>query len=194
MKVQRVVALVAGALVAGLTLGWAATGIAATVAPTPASQGAPCGTGLRLGDAMRESGSRLLDIVAKLTGLSTDEVVAERQAGKTYAEIAASKNVSADAVVNEAVAARQAAVAAAVAAGTITQEQADAALAQMQDRMTDRLQSTNVNCSGEGAGSCGAGNGGMMRRGGGSCDGSGQRMGGQGMGGQACGGACAVTQ
>lgn len=176
MNGKRVVALVAGALVAGLTLGWAATGIAATVAPNTSSAAA-CGGQLGLGATMRESGSRLLDIVADLTGLGTDEVVAQRQDGKSFSEIAEGANVSSDQVVDAATAAREAAVADAVASGQITQEQADAALAAMESRITDRVQSTNTNCDGTGSG----GGRGMM--------------GGNGGGrGQGCGGTCAVTQ
>lgn len=171
MKARYALTLTAVGLIAGLTLGWAATGIAATPAP---ADGPSAGLHLRLGDAMRASGTRLLDIVASLTGMSTDDVIKARQAGQTFSEIAASKGVSEDAVVNEALAARKAAIAERVAAGDITQEQADAALANMESRLTSKVQTANPDCTGAADGSCGQG----RRQG----QGRGQGRGGMGVG------------
>ncbi len=91
MNAKRIAALVAAALVMGLVAG----NVASSFAATATSPSAGSGAGLRLGVAMRDSGGRLLDVVAKLTGTSTEAVVAERQAGKTYTQIAAAKNVKA---------------------------------------------------------------------------------------------------
>ena len=66
MNAKRITALVAAALVMGLVAGNVASSFAATA--TTANAGT--GTGLRLGVAMRDSGGRLLDVVAKLTGTS----------------------------------------------------------------------------------------------------------------------------
>ena len=66
-------------------------------APSTSSVSAACGSlGLQLGSTMRESGGRLLDVVAKLTGKTTADVTAERQAGKTFTQIAAENDVSSD--------------------------------------------------------------------------------------------------
>ena len=97
MNAKRISALVAAALVMGLVAGNVASSFAATTATTTGS-----GAALRLGATMRDSGGRLLDVVAKLTGTSTEAVVTERQAGKTYTQIAAAKGISSAAVVDEA--------------------------------------------------------------------------------------------
>jgi hypothetical protein len=129
---------------------------------------------------MRDAGGRMVDVVAKLTGLSVDEIRTKRAAGESLASIAKGKGISADQVVAQALTVRKTVLDAKVKDGTITQAQEDAALANMKTRLTDR-----VNNSAAGGG-CGAGGG--MGRGG--------RGGGAGMGG-ACGGACTqapVTQ
>ena len=150
MNKKRVAAAVAGALVAGVVMGSAVSGFAASKSSPPTSATT---TGLRLGASMRQSGARLLDVVAKLTGLTTGEVAAERKAGKTFTQIAATKNVDASAVVAEAINARQELLSTKVKDGTITQAQSDAALAKMKARLTSRVDSTNPNCTGAGAGS-----------------------------------------
>lgn len=177
MRKRYAVTLMAVGLIAGLTLGWAATGIAATAPSEPAA--ATRGMQLRLGATMRESGSRILDIVARLTGLSTDEVIALRQSGKTFSEIASSEGVSEAALVSEVIDSRKAALAERVAAGDITQDQADAALANMESRLTSKVQTANPDCTSEGGARGGQGRGQGMGRGqgGGSCGGSGAGLG-----------------
>ena len=70
--------------------------------------------------------------MAKLTGQTTAQVYTQRAAGKSFADIASAKGISADKVASDALAARKTALAAAVKAGTITQAQADTMLARMQ--------------------------------------------------------------
>ena len=152
MNAKRITALVAAALVMGLVAGNVVSSFAATATTTSAGSG----TGLRLGVAMRDSGGRLLDVVAKLTGTSTGAVVAERQAGKTYTQIAAAKNIKASAVVDEALKVRTTVLTAKVKSGAITQAQADAALANMKTRLTERVSSVNTSCDGTGSGLGGA--------------------------------------
>jgi hypothetical protein len=173
VKRTRLVAMVAGALVAGIVLGSVASGYAAVTSGSPAnSAAAACtGLGLRLGATMRDSGGRLLDVVAKLTGKTTAAVVAERQAGKTFAQIAADKGVSQTAVVDATLKVRQDTLATKVKAGAITQTQADTALSRMKTRLADRVTSTNSACDGSGAGSGGQGRG--AGRGGNGCGGGG---------------------
>jgi hypothetical protein len=178
MNTKRITALVAAALVLGLVAG----NVGSSFAATATSPSAGSATGLRLGVAMRESGGRLLDVVAKLTGTSTDAVVAERQAGKTYTQIAAAKNVKAATVVEEALKVRTTVLTAKVKNGAITQAQADAAAATMKARLTERVGSVNTSCDGTGSGSGGRGMGRGMGGGGGA---------GRGMGG---GANCTVAQ
>jgi hypothetical protein len=178
MNAKRITALVAAALVLGLVAGNVASSFAAT--PTTS---APTSAALRLGATMRESGGRLLDVVAKLTGSTTSAVVAERQAGKTFTQIAAAKNISSSAVVEEALKVRATVLTEKVRSGAITQAQADAAAANMKTRLTTRVDSVNTSCDGTGSGSgADGGKGGGM---------GGGRGAGRGMGG---GGNCTVTQ
>jgi len=173
MKSGRIAALVAAALVAGVVVGNAASGFAA--APPATTTGTnTAGMGMRLGTAMRDAGGRLADAVAKLTGMSVEEVQAKREAGTSFADVASAKGVSAEKVVDQTLAVRKTVLSAKVKDGAITQDQADAALDRMQDRLTDRVKSTDASCDGTG------GNGGGM--------GGGGR--GAGRGGAGCGGAC----
>jgi len=172
----KIFAFVAGALVAGAVLGSVTSGYAATTGSTTTNPAvAACaGLGLRMGSAVRDGGGRLLDVVAKLTGKTTDEVTAERQAGKTMAQIGAEKNVSETAIVDSALKVRADVLAAKVKSGAITQSQADAALSTMKTRLSDRVTSTSTGCDGAGNR---AGNGGGGRGiGGGGCGGAGCGM------------------
>ncbi|MGV8083460.1 MAG: hypothetical protein AB2L09_07505 [Coriobacteriia bacterium] len=181
MNKKRAVALIASVAIAAVVLGTAAIGFAATttVPNAPASATCPAaGAGLRMGPVIRDSGGRLIDIVAKLTGKSIDAIVADRQAGKTLAQIAEEDGVSTSAVVDEALKVREQLLAEQVASGRITQEQADAVLEQMQTRLTEQLETQNTACTGAGAGS-GAGRGAGAGAGGG-------RGAGRGMGYGAC--------
>ena len=180
MTRTKFLAFVAGALVAGAVLGSVTSGYAATTGTTTTnSAAAACSNlGLRMGSAMRDSGGRLLDVVAKLTGKTTAEVTAERAAGKTFAVIAADKGVSQAAVVDSALKIRQDALSAKVKAGSITQAQADAALGNMKTRLADRVTSTNTQCGtggaggGQGSGGCGTGGGAGNGAGCGNCAGN----------------------
>jgi hypothetical protein len=84
-------------------------------------------------------GESLVDALAEVTGLSLDEVIAELDAGKTYAEIAEAQGISVDAVVEEYLSERVAALEEAVADGRFSQEQADLMLAEMTEHVTEHL-------------------------------------------------------
>ncbi len=176
MNKSKVLALVSAGLVAGLVLGSVGVSYAAT---DTTSTSPLLGTGARMGAAIRGAGARLIDIVADLTGLSVDEVQAQRAEGNSVADIAEANGVSAEAVVSEALAARKAILDAKVADGVITQEQADAAYEQMTERVTDRVSTDEVGRPAwAGAGSATGGRGGMGGRGGSGV----------------CGGTCTVTE
>jgi len=128
---------------------------------------------------VRDAGGRLLDVVAKLTGLTEEDVAAKRAAGQSIAQIAKDEGVSSDKVVDEALKVREQLLAEKVKDGTITQAQADQALATMKTRLTERVDSTAACGSG---GGCGMGGGG---RGMGGGRGAGRGAGGCGTG--ACG-------
>ena len=112
-----------------------------------------------------------LDIVAELTGLSVEEVQAQRAEGNSAAEIAEANGVATEDVVSEALAARKAILDAKVDDGTITQEQADAAYERMSERVTERVsteESGRPSWAGAGSAS-GRGMGGGRGAGDGSC-------------------------
>ena len=181
MKRKRLYAGVTGALVAGLILVSASVTLAAPPATAGTGTGnadvvTTCGNlGLRLGTTIRDGGGRLLDVVASLSGKSTEDIQAARQAGQTFTQIAADNGVDTQAVVGEAMKVRTQLLDAKVADGSITQDQADTALAAMQTRVTERLQSVNTDC--------GTGTGCGMENGQGQGQGRGQ---GGGMGGGRC--------
>lgn len=184
MKQGKAAALIIAALVLGLVTGGVVTGGAAP-APEATSTATAQGLGLKLGAAMRDAGGRLSDVVAKLTGQEAAEVVEQRQAGTSFADIAKKYDVTGDQVVAEAIAVRKQMLDSKVDAGALTQDQATAALDRMKTRLTERVEATDESCTG-------AGGGGMRR---GARDGSGGGMGGGGMGrgGAGCGGACTTA-
>lgn len=177
MKTSKAVALALAALVLGLVVGNVAVGFAATTSDTATTTGGVAGACLRLGGAMRDAGGRLVDVVAKLTDQTPEAVTEQREAGKTFAQIADANDVEAATVVAEALKVREQVLADRVADGSITQDQADLALERMESRLTDRVNSADA-CNGAGAGAgggaCGGGGGGMMggrgRGGAGGCN------------------------
>jgi hypothetical protein len=175
--------LVAGGVVLALALGSLGVAVAAPSTSTTGTAGG--GLGLRLGATMRQAGATLADTVAKLTGQPVADVRAARSAGASFESIAAKKSVSASQLVEQTLAARKAALDTLVKSGRITQAQADAALANMKTRLTERVSATGAtNCNGQGGGrgaGCGSGGGGCGMGGGG------RGQGGGGCGGGGCG-------
>ena len=174
MNRKRAIALAAATLVAGLVIGNMASAFAARNAEAPRSnqtrtQAACEGTGARIGPMMRDAGGRLADIVANLTGLSADEVAAQRADGESIADVGASAGVSSDAIVNAALEARTAALDEMVAAGSITQEQADVMIDRMSDRLAERVTSTETGPNGCGTGGGRGFGGGGRGQGSGAC-------------------------
>ena len=153
MNSKRAIALASATLVAGLVVGNISGAFAAR--PVAGSADAPtaaCESGLRIGPMIRDAGGRMHDILANLTGLSADEVREQRTSGASAAEIAESAGVRVDAVVGAALDARENALDDAVAAGTLTREQADAALERMRERVAERVNSTETGRQGGGMG------------------------------------------
>ena len=176
MKSSKSIALVALGLTAGLVLGSVGVSFAAT--ETTSTNPVVC-AGAKMGQSIRDAGARLVDVVAELTGLSAEEVQAERAAGKSAADIAEANGSSAEEVVSTALEARKALLDEKVADGTITQEQADLMYDRMTERVTERV-STDESGRPSWAGQGGGMGGGRGGRG--------------GMGGQGACGDCTVTQ
>jgi hypothetical protein len=95
---------------------------------------------------MADAGARLRDTVARLTGLSSEEIAEQRSAGKSIADIAAAEGVSTEELTDATLDARKTALDELVADGAITQAQADNMLTHMSDRITERITSTDTGC------------------------------------------------
>lgn len=84
------------------------------------------------------------DEVESLLGLTEDQIQAERQAGKSLAQIAASKGISEQALVTTILNAKKADLDAQVAAGSLTQDRADAMYARMQTQVAAAVNRTTT--------------------------------------------------
>lgn len=105
------------------------------------AQGPRGGPGGCAGCAMGFGGTdhSLVTIAAKTLGIEQTELVAELNAGKTIADIAKTKDVALDKIVEAFIADRQAMMAIAVVNGHMTQAQVDARLAIMKANITAQL-------------------------------------------------------
>ncbi len=84
------------------------------------------------------------ETAAGLTGLTVEELQAERLAGKSLAQIAAGSGLDEDALIASLLEARQAKVAQLLADGKISQAQADYMLSHMAERVQTMAERTNV--------------------------------------------------
>lgn len=82
--------------------------------------------------------------VLDLLGMTQAQIQELRQSGQSLVQIAATRNVTEETLVNTILAEKQAAVQKLVTAGTITQAQADLQLAQMQERIQIAVNRTTV--------------------------------------------------
>ena len=84
------------------------------------------------------------EAVKALLGMTDEQIQAERQAGKSLAQIAASKNVSEDKLIRTMVEAKKVDLAKLVAAGKLTQTQMDTMVKNMQTQVKTMVERTNV--------------------------------------------------
>lgn len=125
---------------------------------TGVAVGANCGVGLGLGAGPD-------DAITKLLGMTREQIQEQRQAGKSLVQIAATKNVSEETLINAIIADKQVVIQKLVAAGTIVQSQADQSLAQMKERVKLAVNRTTVGPpEWAGANSKGQNGSGMMRQ------------------------------
>jgi hypothetical protein len=89
-------------------------------------------------------GPGMVEVVAKLTGETTTTVSTQRQAGTSFAKIAAAKNVTVAQIVELASAAPKAALASEVSNGLITQAQADTEIKELATRLTAEVNATGT--------------------------------------------------
>lgn len=132
-----------GAAVAALALviGMAGSAQAQAPGPTPQARGPrmgqmpPTGAGPRMGGPQ----ASLVSVAADKLGMTQADLVAQLRANKTIADVAAEKNVAPAVIVDAFIAPRVVQLNAAVAAGTLTQAQADAMIAAMRTNVTAQL-------------------------------------------------------
>jgi lambda repressor-like predicted transcriptional regulator len=149
-------AILAGALTAAIVLVaalWIGVSQISAQGPetTPVSQGpGACNCDCSGGLTPRQAGRwgyqayGQVDIVAERLGMTVGEVVAALQDGKSVADLAAEKGVALDTIIEALMAPRREALAAAVANGRLTQEQADTMLAEMQENIAEHLQQAGL--------------------------------------------------
>ncbi len=117
------------------------------------SGGVGTGYGLATRGAWGGPDSSLTAVAADVIGIEQTDLVAQLTAGATIADVAADNNVALQEIVDAYVQPRTDTLDAAVAAGRITQDQADLMLAQMEAQVTVQLSQAweangNGNCDG----------------------------------------------
>jgi len=95
---------------------------------------------------MGDGGGRpnMLQAVADLTGLDVNTIMQERQAGKSLAAIAQEKGVTEEALINKIMTDKQAKLQSLVDSGKMTQAQYDTCVSQMQTRVKESLERTDI--------------------------------------------------
>ena len=133
--------VVAGVMVLAIAVPALAAGPIGT--PTPSATTPPCGNcgGAGYGQGF---GGGMDDVVTQLLGMTEEQIQTQRQAGKSLVQIAATKNISEDALIKAIIADRKADLDKLVADKKITQAQADLMLTQMKDRVKVMVNRTTV--------------------------------------------------
>jgi hypothetical protein len=106
----------------------AATGLGSGICPVGAS----------------DASAACLTVTGKLTGLTVQEIQTERQTGKSLVQIAAAHGVDENTLVNAILNTRTVVLKNAVAAGTITQAQADLMLRNMEQNIRQMVERTEI--------------------------------------------------
>jgi hypothetical protein len=142
-----------GIVVGGLLIGSALTtlvlpSLVAAADPTAAPTATPSATGTPTADQGghggfgRDEAISDTSVVAKAIGITESALTTELGAGKTVADVAKAHSVAVQTVIDALVADGKSELAAAVKAGTITQAQADAEMANLAQRATDQVNGT----------------------------------------------------
>lgn len=136
------------------------------------------GNGFGMGDGFMGRGNNFAAVIAEALGIEQTELLTALQNGQTVAELAEEKGVELTVVVDALVAAHSEILTAAVEAGRITQEQADARLETFRENVTAQLSQSMTFGMGMGDGR-GGHHGGMGMGMGGGRPGMGQGWGNQ---------------
>lgn len=157
-KGTKVLAAVTAPLVLGglLIVSQPVTSRAAADTPAPAtppaSTPAPYGTCLGLGPGPSRSLGGMITTLSNTLGIDAAQLRAERQAGKSLADIAAEHGIDKSTLVDKVTAERKKLLEDRVAAGQITQEQANYCLENMQQRVEQNLERTTFGPNGQSRG------------------------------------------
>jgi len=154
--------MIATTAVVVTVLGLFMVGTAFAQAPTPPAQNTLQTPWGHAWGRVCDGAGVVSDAITKLLGMTQEQILAERQAGKTLADLAKEKGVTDQQLIDAMLAGRQEAIAQAVTDGRLTQAQADWMLEKMTAMAPFQL--TNPFAPG-GFGHGGAGHGGMMRGG-----------------------------
>lgn len=134
-----------------VTVALALVGVAAVAAqgpdtanPTPGfgPMHGPGGHGFGMRGHIGGPGNSLISVVAEQLDLTSEELIAELQADKTIADVAAEKGADVDTIIEAFIAPRAERLASAVDAGRLAQEQADSLLETMRTNVTERVNGT----------------------------------------------------
>ena len=133
------------------------------------------------GGGFRFGGAVVDEAVTKLLGMTEDEIQALRKQGQSLVQIAATRNVTEKQLVDAIMAYKTTEVQSRVTAGTLTQDQANLMLQNMEQATTQAVNRTSTGpLGGQGMGQRGSGNGTgncSGQRGGGTCTGTGAGQG-----------------
>jgi hypothetical protein len=148
-RVKILVVAASVAIIMALSIG----GVAAAAGPNNTNNnGVQCGQQAGFGQGICS------ETVNSLLGLTDSEIQALRLEGKSLVQIAATKGVNQQQLVDAVMAGRKASVQERVSAGTLTQEQANVMLQQMEENIIRSVNRTTVGKP-EWAGTSGAGQG-----------------------------------
>jgi hypothetical protein len=149
---MKKVLLIAATVVVGILIGSVVMGTALAATPTPQgtptpgaggySRGGMMGGGMRGGMVSGEMGME--DEVLALLHMTREQVVVERQAGKSLVQIAQAKNVTEQQLVNTILAAKRADLDKLVTDGKLTQAQADLMYQNMQQTVPQAVNRTTT--------------------------------------------------
>ena len=101
----------------------------------------PMGNGFGMG---RYFSGNMSEVIADELGITLDELHSARYKGKSVAELANEKGINVDELVNKMIQSRKADLEQAVTDGTLTQEQMDAMLANMEVQIKNAVERKNV--------------------------------------------------
>jgi hypothetical protein len=112
----------------------------------------------RCGEAAQKGFGVISEAIQKLLGMSREEIQEERQEGSSLLEIAESKDVTAEELIENILEAKKDRLEEAVEEGCLTQEQADERLELMEERIEEKINNNNCGFNGQKGGFGGFGN------------------------------------